>query len=377
MKTSPNFSVKVSRSAGEIDKNEWDSIFPDIPESYGFFKTIDETMSGQFIPYYILIYDEAGVACVAPCFAFDYPLDTTIDGPLKRFISSFRKIMPGLLVPRAFMCGSPASEGRIGIKNAPYRDDIIKTLVREMRRLAEKERASFIAFKEFSGDYADTLKPLLNMKFHMVRALPSVEMDLPFKSFEEYFNTLSAATRIDLRRKFKKTDGRVKIEMEVRSELGDLLDEAYGLYTDTLRKSNMKFEVMPKSFFRDIPQNMPGVAKFFLWRVEGKLVAFHLCLVSGGVFIAEYLGFDYDIAYDYHLYFIHFRDEMKWCIRNGVRRYESGAMNYDPKKRLDFRFVPQYIYARHKNPTVNFLFGPLIKLLDPVNSDPVLKSMKY
>jgi predicted N-acyltransferase len=138
----------------------------------------------------------------------------------------------------------------------------------------------------------------------------------------------------------------------------------------------MKFEEITKDFFKNISKNMPDETRFFLWRLNGKLVGFTLCLISKDLLVAEYLGFDYDVALDYHLYFLAYRDKIDWCIRNGIRRYESGALNYDPKKRLDFKFVPQYVYAKHTNRIANFFLGPLCALLKPENFDPILKSSK-
>jgi len=164
--------------------------------------------------------------------------------------------------------------------------------------------------------------------------------------------------------------------MEVRADLGDLLDEAYGLYRQNLDRAYMRFEEMPKEFFADISKNMPREAKYFIWRADGKLVAFSLCVVSGDTLEAHYLGFDYTVAHLYHLYFIAFRDKINWCLKNGIRKYHTGALNYDPKKRLDFKFITEYLYVKHRNKIANFFFSFLIAILKPEKHDPVLRSLK-
>ena len=121
---------------------------------------------------------------------------------------------------------------------------------------------------------------------------------------------------------------------------------------------------------------MPDETRYFLWFQGDKLVAFDLCLVSGNLLVDEYIGMDYEVANRYHLYFLTFRDIFNWCLKNGVRRYESSALNYEPKKRLDFRFVPQSFYVKHLHPLGNLAFGLLSKFLRPENFDPVLKSLK-
>ncbi len=121
---------------------------------------------------------------------------------------------------------------------------------------------------------------------------------------------------------------------------------------------------------------MPGQTKYFLWRMNGKLVAFTFCLVSGERLIDYYLGLDYSVAHEYHLYFVKFRDLMKWSIVNKIKKYEMGSGGYDPKKRLDFKFTPLYAYAKHRSKWVNPFFKILCFLLKPENFEPLFKEMK-
>jgi predicted N-acyltransferase len=371
-----DFSVRVESCIANIDKNEWERVFPPIAESYNFFKTLEQTLSSQFRLFYVLIYEGPDIVCLAPCFVMDYPLDTTVSGPFKRVLSLARSISPHLFNVRAVICGSPTSDGRIGVKDPRAADAVITALVGAMETVAQLEGIRMLAFKDFLDRDASLLEPLARLGLYKVRSFPTVELDIHFSSFEDYLSSLSKATRKDLRRKFKKLNGVVPITVEVRDDLGDLLDEAYALYLQTLEKSDVVFETMPKEFFRAVSRNVPEHSKFFLWRLVGKLVAFVYCLVEADTLTDKYIGMDYEAAYRYHLYFVTFRDIMRWCIAHGIRRYESPQLNYDPKKRLDFAFVPNYVYVRHVNRAMNYLVGYIARLLKPENFDPVLKSLE-
>jgi len=144
----------------------------------------------------------------------------------------------------------------------------------------------------------------------------------------------------------------------------------------TEARGDMQFEILPKRFFDAISDNMPAEAKYFLWRVNGKLVAFALCLISGGHFVDYYLGFDYSVAHEYHLYFIRFRDLMNWCIQNGMKTYEMGPTGYEPKRRLGFGFVPLYAYAKHRKKWIRPFFNLLCCVMKPENYDPIFKQME-
>ncbi|MEI7999601.1 MAG: GNAT family N-acetyltransferase, partial [Candidatus Omnitrophota bacterium] len=207
-------------------------------------------------------------------------------------------------------------------------------------------------------------------------SLPNTELDIRFKSFEEYLKTLSSSTREGLKRNFKKVDAKVKFDLEITDTLNEeTLSQVYELYLQTYNNHELGFEKLTKEFFRKISMNMPGQVKYFLWRVDGKLVTFALCLVSGDYFIDYYLGFDYTVSNDYYLYFIRFRDLLKWCIDHGIKRYEMGQTSYEPKRRLGFNFIRYYLYIKHRNKLLNFLLVPVSNLLKPENFDPVFKQM--
>lgn len=366
MKNEPKFTAKVHKTVTGIGKDGWDSVFEPHPEGYGFFKTIDETLTGQFKPYYISIYESDDLICIAPCFIADYDLSTTLDeGLLKKTVRIIRKALPRFFIIRIFACGSPLSEGKLGIKPGFNGARLITTLLSEMNDLAKKEGAPFVVFRDFWKAYEEMLDPLTKEGFHKVTSIPSTKLDTSFPSFDDYFSTLSKATKIDLRRKFKRAAAKAKIDVEVRDELGGLLDEAYALYLSNIDASEMTFEIITKDFLSVISKNMPGEVKYILLTIDKKLVGFQQCLIRGGMLSGEYLGLDYKIAYDYHLYFVLMRETINFCIKNRLSCYDAGALSYDPKKRLDFKFIPQYIYVRHSNRAVNFLFGFVIEILKP------------
>ena len=370
------FHIRVVNSLTQIDKNDWYSIFPVIPENYNFFKTIEETLGDQFTPSYITIYEKQAIVCLAPCFMIDYSLDTTVEGILKKFMQWLQKKKTKLFAIKVLVCGCPMAERKIGFKY-PHRPEITQALVDTMFAVGREKNAHFTAFKDFSQESLKPLKSLFKNGFHRIESYPTTELEMKFHSFDQYLGSLSKTTRKSTRRKFKEVERLPQIKMDVVKVLDEtLLEEIFQLYLNTLNKSDIQFEKLTKEFFRKISQNMPNEAKFFLWRIEGKLVAFDLCLVANGIMIDEYIGLDYTVAYEYHLYHVTFRDIFNWCLQNNIRVLQGGTLNYDPKKHLDFKFNPAYILIKHRNIFINAIFGLLCIFLKPENFDPVLKSMK-
>jgi len=364
--------IKIVRKIEEIPAEDWDKVFPNVLESYDLFKTLDESDFGQFTFYYIMVYDRKMPVGATACFLTDYSLDTSIKGPLKRITSSIKRRMPNIFSIKALVCGSPVGQGRIGI--AGHADGVINAILRCMEHIARKNRAAIVAFKDFDKTYTKILDPLQKDGFSRFDSLPVAELNVRFKDFEEYLKTLSSATRYDLRRKFKKADDHVPVDLEITERLEDgVLQDVYGLYLDIVAKHDMGFELIPVDFFKNISKNMPDNTKFFLWRIDGKPVAFLFCLVSKDLLIDFYVGFDYSVAYRYHLYFIKFRDVLNWCIKHGITKYEMGTTGYEPKRRLNFDFEPLYIYAKLRNRMLRPIFNLICQFLKFENFDPDLK----
>ena len=371
----PALKTRVVNKITQIPVDEWNKVYPDVLESYNFYKTLDEVGLDQFSLFYVAVYDRKKPVAMTACFIMNYPLDTSINGPLRRVTNAIKKVMPNIFSLKAVICGMPMGQGRIGI--AGDHAAIVKAIYRRIEQVARKNRARIVAFKDFDREQTKFLDPLQRMGFTKFDSLPTTMLNVWYKDFEEYMMTLSSASRYDLRRKFKRVDGRVNIDLKIADSLDSgELQEVYKLYLDIVAKHDMGFELLPMEFFRKLPVNMPGRTKYFLWRIDGKMVMFLFGLVSKDMFIDYYVGLDYSVTHKYHLYFVKFRETLNWCIKNGIKQYEMGITGYEPKRRLGFDFVPLYIYVKLLNRALRPLFNFICQFLKFENFDPALKQGK-
>jgi predicted N-acyltransferase len=360
----------------QISSEEWSRVYPKVLENYYFFKTLQESGLDQFEWHYILIYEAKELVGIAPCFLMHYPLDTTIQGPIKSVLLKIKKRFPRFMELRALVCGLPMSQGRFGATKDPRA--VVRAIGEAMESLAASRKISILGFKDFGLKECEWLDALQDEGYYKFESMPSTEMAVPFRSFDEYVKTLNRASRDGLKRKLKKIDRATPLPMEIHEKLsGEDLDQVHALYTQTLLShGEMSFEIMTKDFFRQISDNMPAQTRYFLWRLDGRIVAFAFCFVSDERMIDYYLGFDYALAYDLHLYFTRFRDLMKWCIENKLPVYEMGNTGYEAKRRLGFGFIRLFVYAKHLNKFINPFFHLLCRCLRPENFDATFKYVR-
>ena len=271
------------------------------------------------------------------------------------------------------MVGCAAGEGHLGAVDESDAPVVAAMLGETLVSVARANKAPLVVLKDFPSRYREILRPLEAAGFTRVPSMPLTRLKLEYANWDEFFATLSKATRKDLRRKFRKAERAPKIDMEVVTGIAPHLDDIYPLYLAVHNRSPMKFETLTKEYFFRLSGEMPERTRFFLWRQNGKIVAFSLALVCGDVIYDECLGMDYNVAFELSLYFYTLRDVIAWAIKQGLKFYYSTPLNYEPKLHLRCELAPLDLYVRHTQPLMNAVFSHAVKLLEPTRHDAVLR----
>jgi predicted N-acyltransferase len=271
------------------------------------------------------------------------------------------------------MIGNAAGEGHLSMCAPGDEEWVANALYQVLEIYARQSKASLVVFKDFPAKYRDVLWKFVANDYTRVPSMPMTELALHYTGFEQYLTTLGSSTRKDLRRKFRRIAAAEPISFEVVTDLSPHVDEVYPLYLEVHERSLLKFEQLTKEYLSQLGCRMPDRVRFFIWRQNGKAIAFSVALVHDAIIYDDYLGLDYSVALDLHLYFHTFRDILSWALANGLKRYRSSPLNYQPKLHLGCNLFPLDLYVRHTNPILNRLFRPLLKLLEPTRHDPILQ----
>jgi hypothetical protein len=68
-----------------------------------------------------------------------------------------------------------------------------------------------------------------------------------------------------------------------------------------------------------------------------------------------------------------FREIITWAIEQGLQRYRSSPLNYNPKLHLGCELMPLDLYVQHTQPLLNPVLRRALKFLGPTRHDPVLQ----
>ena len=364
--------TKVVQLTGLQDSHGWKQALRSKCKDHRYYEIVERTLQCGFEHHYLLIQDDAGeVRAIQPVFFVRQNLVEGVRGRIRSIVNTIRKIFPRFLTMRVLMVGCAAGTGDLGT----CKDELFvaKALQSSLRIYARRNKASLVVFKDFPANYRAPLEVLYSGGYVRIPSMPMTRLSLHYKNWDEYFATLSKATRKDLRRKFRKAECASTLEMEVVTDVTPCIDEIYPLYLAVHERSALKFETLTKEYFRAAGQQMPEKTRFFIWRQNSKIVAFSFCLVCGDAIYDECIGLDYDVALDLHLYFYTLREIISWALEHTLKYYYSNPLNYEPKLHLDCELVRLDLYVMHTNRLLNPIFRRLIKYLGPTRHDPVLR----
>ena len=361
----------VVQSSAEIPADLRSRAFASHSKDFRYFELIEKTLSDQFDFRFVIMRDSATLQwAIQPIFFVDQDLLAGLPRSVKAFIALVRKRFPRFFKLRMLMIGCASGEGQLD--HAEHW--IVPALQQAIDLYRKIEKPSVILFKDFPSSYRAGLDSLSDHGYKRVPSLPAAILPLDFKSFEEFTSRrLSKTFRKSLRRKFKDCESAAPITMEVTTEVSDIIDEIFPLYSQIFRRSKLQFEELNEDYFLLMASQMPDRVRYFVWRQNGRIIAFNLCLVHEGTIYDLDIGLDYSVALKLHLYFITWRDVVEWCLKNGVHTYHAGPLNYDPKAHLRFTLVPQDLYARHNSAILNPFFKLAIRYLEPTRHEPILQ----
>lgn len=363
-------------SRAEIENlPQWKLAFARCRKDWRYYHIVQDTIVQGFDYRYFVLEDREGQPrAIQPFFLLDQDLLQGSGPRISRIVGALRKAFPKALTMLTLMVGCAAGEGHLGYVDEKHAQWASRMLHEGLVKYARRVKARMVVLKEFPFTYRKPLNCFSNNGYTRVPSLPMTRLNINYESFEDYLaKALSKATRKDLRRKFRDTDEAEPISLEVVQDVSPFIDEVYPLYLNVYERSSLHFEKLTKDYMCRLGREMPDKVRFFIWRQKGRAIAFSLCMLQDDCIYDEYLGLDYSLALDLHLYFYTLRDIVRWGIANGIKWYYSSALNYDPKRRLKCELVPLDLYVSHTSRIANAVLRRVLPWLEPTRSDPTLR----
>jgi peptidoglycan biosynthesis/recognition FemAB-like protein len=351
----------------------WKHAFGASRKDRRYYEIVEDTLWQGFEYHYFLIRNELGEEIsVQPFFVLEQDLLAGVSVWTRAPTHLIRRAWPRFATLRTLMVGCVAGEGHLDGDELTV-GTTARHLGSELVAWAWRLEASMIVLKEFPAKYRSALACLLDHGFSRLPSLPMTKLNIEYADFDDYMvRALSRSARRKLRLKFRDAEA-ASLDMSVENDITASIEELYPLYLQVYERSKFHFEKLTKEYFCALGQRMPDKVRFFVWRQQLKARAFALCMIEGDALYTEYIGLDYSVAFDLHLYHYAVRDMTSWAIANGFKWLRSSGLNYDPKLHLRHSLDPIDLYVRHRSPIINAVLKLVLPLIEPTRYDPTLK----
>ncbi len=392
MSTPESFSVHTPLGAAHIVTRQqiescpaWSRCFSGHRQDHRYYRIVEDTIRQDFEYRYVVLEDLlCSPRAIQPVFLVNQDILEGSGRFLRAMAGLIRAVFPRFMFIRTLMIGCVAGEGHLGLIEADggaslFQGDsatwVGRILGLVLRPCAKRLGASLVVLKEFSHLHRPALIPLAEHGFTRVPSFPMTRLGLNYRDFEHYMTAaLSRNARKSLRRNLREAQAAGPIELQIVEDVTPWVDEVYPLYLQVYDRATLRFEKLTKEYLCRIGREMPERVRFFIWRQAGRAVALSICMIHDDTIYDMYLGMEYPLALDLHLYFHTIRDTLAWAMARGFRWYVSTALGYAPKLQLGCHLVPLDLYVRHTSPLFNVFMRRMLPILEPTRHDKTLRA---
>jgi hypothetical protein len=333
-------------------------------------RIFQRTLADQCLCWGVIVYDHgAAIGCAALCL-FQTEFVDISHPTLARLRDRARRVWPAFMRMSVLFCGLPAPSGATHLRVRASADAgeiglVAAEVDRVMRRVARATGARLLVFKELE-ETSGALAQSLRQAGYMRGGIPPMHLlNRSFKSFADYRGALRSRYRAQIQRSQKKLEA---AGLEALSGRGAAFfdahwnDDVHRLYVAVQRRAELKLELMPSAFFRELAHALGDEVSLTLLRRAGRVCAFTFAITRAGTHYNLYSGLDYALNSDGDLYFNLFYNDLDQAFRSGATSVHMGQTSDSFKSRLGSTAQPLYFFVRARAAWLN----AALRLLAPV-----------
>lgn len=173
---------------------------------------------------------------------------------------------------------------------------------------------------------------------------PKCILDIKWKTFDEYLNSLRSNYRYRYKKALAKS---APLSIRYLKNGDEFTKEMYTLYEHVHDKSIIRVEKLTERFFHG------EFFKIFVLEEQGVPRGFVQLLEIGDELVFEFVGVDYSVNSKYDIYISMLLEIIRYGIENGFKSIDFGQTADDAKLKLGCRHVPLYALLGHSNSIKN------------------------
>lgn len=220
---------------------------------------------------------------------------------------------------------------------------------------------SFIKYSDEIKNYIKSIRGgvlILNAKddlndlgFSKGSTLPTCILDIKWKTFDEYLNSIRSHYRYRYIKALEKVKG-INI-----NNVKEFNENHYNLYLNVYKKSEYKLEKLSIDFFKEAKANIVEFKK------GEKVIAFLQYTIYERKLIFLFGGLEYSLNKENDLYLNMLLHLVRVAIENDCISINLGQTAEEMKCKLGSYLEKKYIYVNHSNPFIRLILPQIVPIL--------------
>ena len=357
----------------------WDRLFGAASEGFEYYLACEHAALPTFSLGALGLSDEGVLIAGAPAFEGEFQLDMMLEGGARRVAHKFAERFSGSRTFKILGAGSPhADELALGFDpglDHNQRCQALSSLLDALEFRAAARGIGMTFLKNVTDrDSAWAHDVLKRRGYVRVSTLPVASLAVP-ASEEAYIASLSANMRSNLRRKLKRA---CAVRVEMRNSVEGVEEEIFALREATRRRASVNYDAFSElshNYFHEVLSRMGERARLLLYWRDDKLISFALVLLEPARLIEKYDGMCYPDGPDNGIFFLNWMTQVRLCLERGIPVLHAGETTYLTKARLGCKLHRSWIYFRHRQGMVNWLYWAISRFVRFDSTDPDLRKL--
>ncbi len=387
-KKSSDFSFAVYDSVSMINKEHWNAIV-----KYGseflqltYLNVLEKTPPENMRFHYSIIYDARKPFAIAYFQVIDFSSESfsnmleseseefrcVVTNYIKRHITRHLIKTADNINMRLLICGNACLSGENGFTASPEIDkilafDALADVIYRISR-AEKLRGKIAAVlvKDFYADTIKHSKELEEFKYHDFLVEPSMIVDIAWKTFDDYLNSMSKKYRNRAKGIVKKGTAIERRNFSTE-EIKANSKQIGQLYNNVHLKAKFRMASLSPEYFVEMKNELKDKFNFVAYYFNEKLVGFKTTYILKHDVEAHFIGLDYNVNKEIELYQNILYDYVKEAIDNKAKQLFLGRTASEIKSTIGAKAHELRCYVRHRNPLSNRIIKPFVDYLKPTD----------
>lgn len=319
--------------------------------SYGVLRALEKALWGDLSVHYLTVEADGQPQAFLPVYVgTNVNLNALLPKALQDGYFKLVRLLGAAIATRFAIAGNLISDkGWIPMLPDQASPALVTAMVSHVDAFSRAQKVKVSLIKDIHCAFPpEWLAAIEQQGYYQLYSLPTMIVDTPFSSFEDYSQSLSKNAKKHSRKVLKAAHER--FTFETITDYGDQIDAIFPLFRATYLKAKYQFDESVPRFVEECARSTTPHTELIVCRKKGAIVGALINFYDDNEQLNKRIGIDYAQEDTPLIYAALMYEGIRSAIDKGLRRVYLGQSTYVPKARLGGRPEDEYFYVKSYDP---------------------------